>query len=96
MDKAKIAQLLCRARLHLDTTTVGRMLKENPKPALSQFEDATSDGRVVTAKRSNHVRHTDLTAGAHRSRFLVQLATICVATILALLLVGSAEISAAQ
>ena len=62
MGKGKIAQLLCRAGLHLGTTTVGRMLKENPKPASSQSEDATSDGRVVTAKRPNHVWHTDLTA----------------------------------
>ena len=33
MGKGKIAQLLYRAGLHLGTTTVGRMLKENPQPA---------------------------------------------------------------
>lgn len=62
MGKGKIAQILCRAGLHLGTTTVGRMLKENRKPASSQSEDATSGGRVVTSKRPNHVWHTDLTA----------------------------------
>jgi transposase InsO family protein len=35
------------------------MLKE---PAASRSSDAPSDGRVVTAKRPNHVWHTDLTA----------------------------------
>lgn len=39
MGKGKIAQLLCRAGLHLGTSTVGRVLKENPKPASSQPED---------------------------------------------------------
>lgn len=89
MGQGKIAQLLCRAGLYLGTTTVGRMLKENPKPASSQSEDATSDGRVVTAKRPNHVVAYRSDGCAHRSRSLVQLATICLATILALLLVGS-------
>jgi predicted RNA polymerase sigma factor len=55
MGKAKIAQMLCRAGLHLGTTTVGRMLKENPQPVSSQSGDVKSDGRVVTAKRPNHV-----------------------------------------
>jgi hypothetical protein len=64
MGRAKIAQMLCRAGLHLGTTTVGRMLKENPEPASSQSEDAKSDGRVVTAKRPDHVWHVDLTAVA--------------------------------
>ncbi len=61
MGKGKIAQMLCRAGLHLGTTTVGRMLKEKPEPASSPSEDAPSDGRVVTAKRPDHVWHVDLT-----------------------------------
>ena len=59
MGKAKIAQMLCRAGLHLGTTTVGRMLKE---PVASRSSDALYDGHVVTAKSPNHVWHTDLTA----------------------------------
>jgi len=62
MGKAAIVHMLCRAGLHLGTTTVGRMLKENPKPASSKSGNAKSDGRVVTAQRPNHVWHTDLTA----------------------------------
>ena len=62
MGKAKIAQMLCRAGLHLSTTTVGRMLEEDPEPVSLQSGYAKSDGRVVTAKRPNHVWHVDLTA----------------------------------
>jgi transcriptional regulator with XRE-family HTH domain len=32
LGKQKIAQVLCRAGLHLGTTTVGRILKEDPHP----------------------------------------------------------------
>ena len=75
--KQKIAQVLCRAGLHLGTTTVGRILKEEPHPTpaekqavspqvteeLPQAEKAPTDAaqRVVTAKRINHVWHVDLT-----------------------------------
>ena len=60
LGKAKIAEILCRAGLHLGTTTVGRIIKEpsHPAPALA----ASSSKRVVTAKKPNHVWHTDLTA----------------------------------
>jgi putative transposase len=77
LGKQKIAQVLCRAGLHLGTTTVGRMLKEDPhpKPAKQQSPsqsdeavpqpadeaDADAAKRVVTAKRINHVWHVDLT-----------------------------------
>jgi len=76
LGKQKIAQVLCPAGLHLGTTTVGRILKEDPypKPAEKQAstqsaEEATRAGRVlgeaaqrvVTAKRINHVWHVDLT-----------------------------------
>jgi putative transposase len=59
MGKAKIAQVLCRAGLHLGSTTVQRMLlpktRPRPVPVSSPFT------RIVTAKRPNHVWHTDLT-----------------------------------
>jgi hypothetical protein len=84
MGEAKIAHVLCRAGLHLSTTTVGRMLAEDPEPVSLQSGDAKSDGRAVTAKRPNHGSH----GCAHRSRLLVQLATICLTPALALLLVS--------
>jgi len=76
LGKQKIAQVLCRAGLHLGTTTVGRILKEDPcpKPAEKQASaqateqmpqgenvPAQAAQRVVTAKRINHVWHVDLT-----------------------------------
>lgn len=61
MGKARIAQVLARAGLHLGVTTVGRMLKETePMPA----ETATLhviEARVVTATRPGDVWHVDLT-----------------------------------
>jgi hypothetical protein len=62
MGKIKIAQTLARAGLHLGATTVGRILKEKPrhKPSTSD-EEVADEGRIVTAKYSNHVWHTDLT-----------------------------------
>ncbi|MCP4249287.1 MAG: transposase [bacterium] len=59
LGKAKIAEMLCRAGLHLGTTTVGRILKESPAPPPA--EATVSRGRVVTAKCTNHVWHVDLT-----------------------------------
>jgi putative transposase len=59
LGKAKIAEMLCRAGLHLGTTTVGRILKEPPRPTAP--EAAVSSNRVVTAKEPNHVWHIDLT-----------------------------------
>ena len=59
MGKVKIAQTLARAGLHLSATTVGRMLREPPRPVAKQSEVST--GRVVTAKNPNHVWHLDLT-----------------------------------
>jgi len=72
----KIAQVLCRAGLHLGTSTVGRILKEPPHPKPAEKEAPTQAAeesppaeqvaaelapRVVTAKRTNHVWHVDLT-----------------------------------
>jgi len=59
MGKVKIAQILCRAGLHLGATTVGRILRESPRP--EPQKPAVSTGRVVVAKRPNHVWHVDLT-----------------------------------
>jgi transposase-like protein len=59
MGKAKIAQVLCRAGLHLGSTTVQRMLLTKPRPRPTPVWSPFS--RVVTAKRPNHVWHCDLT-----------------------------------
>jgi transposase InsO family protein len=62
MGKVKIAQPLARAGLHLGTTTVGRILKEKPRPRPPAAYPETSDReRVVTAKYPGHVWHVDLT-----------------------------------
>jgi hypothetical protein len=57
MGKVKIAQTLCRAGLHLEVTTVGRILKESPQP--DQQKKGVSTGCVVTAKQPDHVWHTN-------------------------------------
>jgi len=60
LGKAKIAETLCRAGLHLGTTTVGRMLKEPRRT--TPLEAVVSSDRVVAAKYASHVWHIDLTA----------------------------------
>jgi len=59
MGTRKIAQLLCRAGLHLGVTTVRRMLTEaggrRPKTV------AATSRRVVRARRPNEAWHVDLT-----------------------------------
>ncbi|MCH8880216.1 MAG: DDE-type integrase/transposase/recombinase [Planctomycetes bacterium] len=67
LGKVKIAQILCRAGLHLGATTVGRILKEAPPP--KPREASRKAGRVVTAKDPNHVWHIDLTAVPIRGGF---------------------------
>lgn len=62
LGKMKISQILARAGLHLGVATVGRMLKEEPQftpPA--KAGDTACKHRVVTAKYSGHLWHTDLT-----------------------------------
>ncbi len=59
LGKGKIAEMLCRAGLHLGTTSVGRILKEPPQPAPRDAVEPSE--RVVTAKHPNHVWHVDLT-----------------------------------
>ena len=60
MGKVKLAQVLCRAGLHLSSTTVGRMLREPLRPRPRAEVGAIT--RIVTAKRPNHVWHVDLSA----------------------------------
>ena len=59
LGKAKIAEMLCRAGLHLRTTTVGLIPKEPTRPEPSKATNST--GCMVTTKRPNHVWHVDLT-----------------------------------
>ncbi len=54
LGKVKIAEILCRAGLHLSATTVGRILKESPHPPV--LKRTAVSGRVVTAKTANRVR----------------------------------------
>ena len=64
MGKARIANVLCRAGLHLGATTVRTMLREadRPEPTKRRTEPAmTASERVVTAREPNHVWHCDLT-----------------------------------
>ncbi len=62
LGKAMIAQMLARAGLHLGVTTVGRMLKRDlTKGDLAVEELPPATGRVVKAKRPNHIWHVDLT-----------------------------------
>ena len=62
MGKAKIAQTLARAGLHLGATSAGRILKQKPRPQPPTNDAETgSRQRIVTAKRPNHVWHVDLT-----------------------------------
>ena len=60
MGKVKIAQVLCRAGLHLGSTTVQRMLLDRSTPRPTPVSSPFS--RIVTAKGPNHVWHCDLTA----------------------------------
>jgi transposase InsO family protein len=59
MGKVKIAQVLARAGLHLGSTTVGRILREPPRPA--PVEAKSAGGRSVKSKHPNHVWNVDLT-----------------------------------
>jgi hypothetical protein len=59
MGKVKIAQVLCRAGLHLNSATVARMLAKPPTWAPAPV--AQSVTRIVTAKRPNHAWQVDLT-----------------------------------
>ena len=85
MGKVKIAETLCRAGLHLGTTTVGRILKEDPLPSPGEASPST---RVVTANRPNHVWHVDLTAVPTSVGFSGTVVAVRLTPVLAVLLVG--------
>ncbi len=59
MGKAHIANVLCRAGLHLSATTVGRMLKDRPR--WRSVSNAVHLGRCIRAKEPDHVWNVDLT-----------------------------------
>ena len=63
MGKKRIAQALARAGLYQATTTVGRILKQNPIPEKPHFKpiEESKPRRVVTARYPTHVWHVDLT-----------------------------------
>jgi transposase InsO family protein len=80
LGKEKISELLCKAGLHVASSTIGRILKEAPKkldePVLDvPQEEATKkkEGPIVTAKYPNHVWHIDLTVVPILGRFAVAL-----------------------
>jgi transposase InsO family protein len=58
MGRVKAAQMLCRAGLHLGPTTIGRIWKEPPRWRPSPATEAS--GRIVRAKRPDHIWHCDL------------------------------------
>jgi transposase InsO family protein len=60
MGKVRIANVLCRAGLHLGTTTVRRMLRDDPKKKPARA-DRDETGRVVTSRRPNEIWNVDLT-----------------------------------
>jgi len=68
LGKVKIAEMLCRAGLHLAPTTVGRMLREDP--VLGE-PIAAAVAPAVRADRPNHIWHIDLTAVPTRAGFWV-------------------------
>ena len=63
MGRTRVANVLCRAGLHLGSTTVRRMLlyTKRPKP-IKVRASSPSTGRVVTARGPNQVWHVDLSA----------------------------------
>jgi putative transposase len=59
MGKARIANVLCRAGLHLSATTVGSMLKERPRRR--KVSKVAHSGRSIRAKEPDHIWNVDLT-----------------------------------
>ena len=71
LGKVKIADILCRAGLHLAASTVGRIVNEKlaPPPTDDIVAPAEKSKRstgkvVVAADHPNHVWHVDLTSGS--------------------------------
>ncbi len=63
LGKAKIAEMLARASIHIGKTTVGRILKEKPAeaPEPSSSGDTGKCSRIVS-KYASHTWNADLTA----------------------------------
>lgn len=62
LGKAKIADTLARASIHIGKTTVGRILKEKPaEPSEPTTDDPGRQCRIVS-KYPSHTWHADLTA----------------------------------
>lgn len=61
MGKARIAQVLARACLHLGVTTVGRMLRETEPMSADAATLDVIETRVGTARHPGDVWHIDLT-----------------------------------
>jgi putative transposase len=70
LGKAKIADMLCRAGLHLAPTTVGRMLRETPLSP-EPIAAALAAAPIVRADHPNQIWHIDLTAVPTRLGFWV-------------------------
>ncbi len=62
LGKAKIADKLARAGIHIDKTTVGRILKERPAETPEPAADDTGKQCRVVSKYPSHTWHADLTA----------------------------------
>jgi putative transposase len=71
MGKARIAQVLARAGLHLGVTTVGRMLKETEPSPEGAVTLEVIEKRVVRAIYPGEVWHVDLTTVPMGSGFWV-------------------------
>jgi transposase InsO family protein len=61
LGKKKLAEVLARAGLHLGTSTIGRIRKENPAPVPTMPVATAAKNGTVTARCPNHVWHIDLT-----------------------------------
>ena len=77
MGKARIANVLCRAGLHLSATTVGRMLKERPR--WRSVSKAVHSGRSIRAPSSSP-SSSNRTEGAVPGREVAVLVEISIAS----------------
>ena len=88
MGKRKVTETLARADLHLGTTTVGNILKENPVERAEMAVTTDSTDRVVTSKYAEPPLECRPHDGSDRCRLLVLLASLHSSAAVALLLVA--------
>jgi transposase InsO family protein len=62
LGKAKIADTLARAGIHIGKTTVGRILKEKPAKEPESSSKDNGNGSRIVSKYAGHTWHADLTA----------------------------------